>query len=160
MPVSTLWAMVAFALSACGPKPMEENAPPIASAVTVDSQTSQRIADLVIVNGALQQYHAAHGSYPVSDNAQGYASSWGASLGSNWIPELGITLPRDPGMSEAGNEAQYLYISDGSNYKLIAHATGDCSSAVETSGIRIDPIRTGATECWGYGFWSAGGEAL
>jgi hypothetical protein len=109
----------------------------------------------------LQAYHAEHGRYPVSQGMQGYASAWGASLGAHWIPELTLEpFPRDPAVSETGNEAQYLYSSDGADYKVIAHATGDCGPHVERDGVRIDPRRLSETSCWGYGFWSEGGEGL
>ncbi len=128
---------------------------------TLGAVTTQRIADLKSVNALLEAYHAAHGAYPVATGAQGYASAWGASLGANWIPELQAALPRDPALSEAGNEPQYLYISNGVDYKLIAHAVDDCSPEVEIDGVRIDPNRTGAEgSCWAYGFWSAGGAGM
>jgi len=130
------------------------------SAGNLDAQTQQRIDDLTAVNAALQQYHTLNNAYPVSNQIQGYASAYGASLGADWIPELSQALPRDPAGSEAGNEAQYLYVSDGTNYKLIAHATGDCSPAVASNGVQIDPRRNDGTSCWAYGFWSAGGEAF
>lgn len=150
--------LAALQLSACGQQP-QETAPPAASS-ELGPQTQQRINDLVTVNAALEQYHATHNGYPVSNQMQGYASQYGGSLGANWIPELGQALPRDPAGSEAGNESQYLYVSDGVDYKLIAHVPGDCSSAVETNGVRIDPRRSDAQSCWAYGFWSANGEGF
>lgn len=141
------------------------NAPPPApetqASDTLGVLTRQRIADLKAVNALLEAYHTAHGAYPVATGAQGYASAWGPSLGANWIPELQASLPRDPAMSEAGNEPQYLYLSNGVDYKLIAHAVDDCSSAVEIDGVRVDPNRISATgSCWAYGFWSAGGAGM
>lgn len=120
------------------------------------------MADLIQINEALQQYRATNGSFPVSDGFQGYASNWGATLGERWIPELADVagLPRDPAQGEAGGEPQYLYFSDGTDYKLIAHATADCGPDVETQGILIDPVRRTETECWAYGFWSPGGATF
>ncbi len=153
-----LATLAAVALVACNQQSAEEAAP--AAAPSISETTQQRVADLVSINTALQQYHTTNGAYPVSNGAQGYVSAFGGSLGANWIPELGVALPRDPSGSEAGNEAQYLYISNGADYKLIAHATDDCSSAVETSGVRVDARRAEGDVCWGYGFWSPGGESF
>ncbi len=118
----------------------------------------QRTSDLLIINDSLQRYHQANGSYPVSDRAQGFASNWGASLGDIWIPGLDLQpLPRDPARSSAGDGPQYLYISDGTDYKLIAHSTGDCGPEAVTQSIQIDPRRQNDERCWAYGVWSAGG---
>src|SRR5262249_44470133 len=102
------------------------------------------------------------GAYPVSKDWQGYASNWGASLGENWLPELvGKYLtknPCEPTHSDDSKGPQYLYRSDGKDYKLIAHVTGDCSPAIEQDGaaygVRIDPARIGPTSCWAYGYWT------
>lgn len=148
-------------LASCGSGSTEEDRALTKDTVSaIDPQTEQRIADLTEVNALLERYYVANGSYPKSDNAQGYASAWGASLGADWIPELATALPRDPSLSEAGDGAQYLYISNGADYKLIAHATSDCSPNIETGGVRIDPRRTDGSTCWAYGFWTAGGESF
>lgn len=142
-------------LAACG-APQEPAAPPPPEI----SATEQRIQDLTAINAALGAYHQANGVYPSSSGFQGYASNWGASMGADWIPGLQATpLPRDPAMSETA-VSQYLYFSNRTDYKLIAHLTEDCGPAVETQGVRIDPARTDATHCWAYGFWTEGGAAL
>jgi hypothetical protein len=150
----------AAVVASCGPSPESEPAEPPAQSQL--SETEQRIQGLLAVNTALQNYHATHGSYPIANGAQGYATNWGSALGERWIPELTelTPFPRDPALSEAGDGPQFLYFSDGTNYKLIAHATGDCAPEVETQGVQIDPNRRNEETCWGYGFWSAGGAAL
>jgi len=148
-----LAAIATLALAACGAPEQEQTEVP----ATV-TPAAQRIQDLTTINASLETYRAANGAYPVSSGFQGYASNWGAGLGADWIPGLQTTpLPRDPSMSETG-ESQYLYFSDGADYKLIAHLTGDCGPEVEQSGVRIDPNRRDTTQCWAYGFWSTGGE--
>jgi hypothetical protein len=143
-------------LEACDRQQKAQEAPAEIRAST--SPSEQRIQDLVSINEALVRYHEGNGAYPVSSGFQGYASSWGASLGADWIAGLQPTpLPRDPAMVETP-ESQYLYFSDGIDYKLIAHLTGDCEAGVERSGVRIDPVRRTEEGCWAYGFWSSGGE--
>ncbi|MBL8548144.1 MAG: hypothetical protein JNL81_16910 [Hyphomonadaceae bacterium] len=142
-------------LAACGAP--EEPAAPAAPEI---SATEQRIQDLAAINAALTTYHQANGVYPGSSGFQGYASNWGASMGADWIPGLQATpLPRDPSLSETP-VSQYLYFSNGTDYKLIAHLTEDCGPAVETNGVRIDPARADAANCWAYGFWTEGGAAF
>jgi hypothetical protein len=149
-----LTAITSLALAACG-APQQQAAENQAETV---SPTQQRIQDLTAINASLAAYHQANGAYPVSSGFQGYASNWGAGLGADWIPGLQTTaLPRDPSMSDTP-ESQYLYFSDGVDYKLIAHLTGDCSAEIETNGVRIDPARRDATQCWAYGYWTPGGE--
>lgn len=142
------------ALAACGAPQQEETA---THAETM-TPAQQRIQDLAAVDAALARYHQANGAYPGSSGFQGFASNWGASLGADWIPGLQSTpLPRDPSMSETP-ESQYLYFSDGVDYKLIAHLTNDCAPEVEQGGARIDPVRRDDAHCWSYGYWTAGGE--
>lgn len=152
-------ALFCVALAACGSQTPEQAAAPAAEIQAVDP-TAQRVADLVQLNGLIQQYHATNGSYPISNGMQGYATNWGGSLGARWIPELGQDLPRDPNRGETGTDPQYLYSSDGINYKLIAHASGDCSPNIQMNGIQIDPSRQDANGCWAYGFWSEGGSSF
>lgn len=166
--------LTVLAVSACGPQ-AEESATrasePVAAtanaggapAAPAGPETRRRLADLAEINDALQQYHSEHGAYPVSDEWQGYASAWGASLGEDWIPELDAylpDLPRDPTQQEDPQMAQYLYRSDGMDYKLIAHRPMDCSEAINAMGVRVDPVRTYGEVCEAYGYWSRGGEAF
>ena len=123
--------------------------------------TAQRVSDLKAVHAALEAYHTKNGAYPKSDGWQGYVSAWGADLGDNWIPELTpafiAALPRDPTKSDKVDGAQYIYTSDGKDYKLLAHGVNDCTPAIEADGIKIDPVRGCPLA---YGFWTAGAEKL
>jgi hypothetical protein len=152
-----LAAIAVMAVVACGrPETKVPEAPdPNAGLPEI---TRQRVNDLVAINAAIQRYHDEHGEYPPSQNWQGYASPSGASLHASWIAGLDISpLPRDPANSDDPNGPQYLYVSSRSDYKLIAHNTGDCSAAVQVQGIQIDPARQpSADSCSAYGFWSEG----
>lgn len=117
----------------------------------------QRVGDLASIHAALEAYHRANGTYPVSQSYDGVHSNWGRSA-EDWIPGLVPTfiktLPRDPELSEDG-DLQYLYRSDGTDYKLIAHhSLGSCATAKKLAPYLIDPVR----DCWGFGYWTEGAQ--
>lgn len=154
-----------LALCACTPP---GDAPSIANArlaapvpefgPQVGDLTRQRVKDLIAINHALEIYRSGHDAqYPRSSPAfDSYAS-----LGERWMPQIATRyispLPHDPAGGSDPAGPQYLYWSDGRDFKLIATDTGDCSPAVETGGVRIDPKRSDAAGCKAYGFWSEGG---
>jgi hypothetical protein len=160
MRVMVIVAGVAFAfLAGCGQQAKCPTVPGAAAvgAVSLEAR-AKRIDDLVAVKAALDAYAAANaGAYPKTEGWNGFNSAWGASLGADWIPGLVPThiaaLPRDPALSDRGDGPQYIYFSDGKDYKLLAHYTNDCGPEVETRGVRIDVVRG----CNAYGFWTEGG---
>jgi 2-polyprenyl-3-methyl-5-hydroxy-6-metoxy-1,4-benzoquinol methylase len=114
-----------------------------------------RIADLRTVCAALEAYRSKHNSYPLSRGGwDGLRTSWGLSS-PEWIPGLVPrylrTLPRDP-RGDNDPEHQYLYRSDGTNYKLISHSPDDIPVVKALRPELIDPAR----ENWAYGFWTDG----
>jgi hypothetical protein len=116
----------------------------------------KRVSDLVSINDALKSYHARHGAYPKAEGLNGYAER-----GPEWIP--GITpdflreLPRDPEQSNGASGPQYVYASDGKDYKLLAQRVSLIGGTnVEVLGVRIDPTRQPTAENAAFGFWSAG----
>ena len=139
----------------------------LASIVTVSlsgarqkSMTAKDTSQLRMIATALEAYHTQFQSYPVSSGWQGFCSAWGASLGANWIPELqtsgitsGTTLPVDARQGSSAscvdNQQQYIYVSDGTNYKLISVSH---SSVANVPAALIDPTRPTTA----YGFWSNG----
>ena len=116
---------------------------------------AQRKRDLAQINAALKAYHQRYGSYPVSKGFDGINSAWGNNS-ETWIsglaPEFIRELPRDPALSP-DSIPQYLYQSDGKDYKLIAHGTlPSCTYAALRNPELIDPRR----DCWAFGYWSEG----
>jgi len=115
-----------------------------------------RKADLDQIRDALRQFFKDHGSYPKSVGWEGRYSDWGRS-GEDWIPKLTpgyiSVLPRDPRHSNKGTE-QYLYLSDGRDYKLIAHGPEDFSRFSILHPEMVDPVRT----TFAYGYWTPGAE--
>ncbi|HCN45521.1 MAG TPA: hypothetical protein DIT18_07565 [Pseudomonas sp.] len=115
----------------------------------------QRKVDLANVKTALEAYHQAHGTYPPSEKFDGLHSTAGKDS-ANWIvglaPDFIDTLPLDPARS-GESMPQYLYVSDGTDYKVIAHGqTQSCVYARAQAPELVDPVRN----CWGFGYWTPG----
>jgi hypothetical protein len=132
-------------------------------AETTISATPQeiRLTDLKEVNEALEAFHEAKGYYP-STQSNWVGSIWvreGLTTADDWLPELSPvwipSLPIDPSNSKASDGPQYIYASDGVDYKLIAYRTGDCELAM-VGPVKVDPRRKSATGCFGYGYWTDG----
>lgn len=99
------------------------------------AQDAVRKSDLLQIKKALDAYYALYGSYPstiISSNRYYFGVSINGGLraesGSNaYIPGLTPTflekLPVDPKKDKNGWSG-YLYMSDGVNYKLLAHTNG------------------------------------
>ncbi|MEY4669061.1 MAG: hypothetical protein RL518_1760 [Pseudomonadota bacterium] len=124
------------------------------SALTSD--TNQRISDLRNLEVALMKYKHENGNFPATTGGwDGLHSSWGTSS-ENWIPGLAPKyidkLPRDPRNNERGDE-QYLYWSDGANYKLLAHNAPQADLVGNAYPEMYDPIRPGRA----FGVWSSDG---
>lgn len=108
----------------------------------------RRFADFSILADALESYRKDHGVFPVSNGS--------SSQKSNWIPELVpkylTSVPRDPRNLSSVQNKQYLYISNGRDYKLVAHAPEDFGFVSKAFPDRVDPRRMG----YAYGVWTQG----
>jgi hypothetical protein len=114
----------------------------------------KRVSDLVSINDALKAYHAKHGAYPKADGLRGHAER-----GASWIPGLSPdfikVLPRDPAQSDDPAAPQYLYTSNGTDYKLLAHGVALAGGTnVEVLGVKIDESRKPTAEKASFGFWT------
>lgn len=114
--------------------------------------TEIRCADLLILKQALSHYYADHQSYPISVGFDGLYTNWGESK-QDWIsglvPNYLYTLPRDPSNTP---DKQYLYRSNGQDYKLLCHGAEDCVHIAKTTPELIDPARKSLA----YGYWTEG----
>lgn len=126
------------------------------------SVMAKSVTQILSIRTALESYYSQFGTYPVSTGFQGYCSAWGASLGANWIPELLATgivtdpLPTDPRQDAGGcidNTRQYIYYSDGTNYKLISVFLPSVAYAPPNM---VDPVRPTTA----IGTWSPGGAGF
>lgn len=116
--------------------------------------SQQRIDDLKAISTALEAYRGDNGAYPAPE---GESASYGSEGGdrTDWIPGLApnyiAALPTDPRMVTAENK-QYIYISNGTDYKIIAHAPEDAECVRRLRPDLADPVR----DAYAYGFWSKG----
>lgn len=127
------------------------------------ARNSKRLSDLRQVSIALELYADSHnGSYPVSSGGgggwDGFRSCWGnSSVADNpaWITSLAPTyipnLPRDP-LNHTNCDGQYIYRSNGTNYKLIAHNPENASAVIAKYPQLTDPSRSS----YAYGYWTVG----
>lgn len=125
------------------------------------ARVAESILELRNVNTAIMSYYAANGSYPVVSGWSGFNSCWGAAS-VQYIPGIVPTympsLPREP-LNNTSCNSQYIYSSDGNNYKLIYHDPENCSVVKASYPNLVDPIRD-CTTYYAYGFWSPGGVSF
>jgi len=112
-----------------------------------------RLSQLTNLKNALEKYFSKYGHYPHSVGYDGIQTKWGKAS-ENWIdglvPEFIEKLPIDPQMSD-GENVQYLYKSDGQDYKLLAH--GVAPSTKKELQMQ-DPKRP----TWAFGYWTDGAK--
>jgi hypothetical protein len=123
----------------------------------------RRLADLDSLKTALERYHQNMGSYPGSADA---GTSWNGvgwkGAVEDWLPGLAPSfipgLPADPRGSENPYN-QYVYKSDGRDYKLLSLVPEDCDLIVRQRPSMSDPARNVYNQCYAVGFWTPGAAA-
>ena len=128
--------------------------------VRVKARNAKRISDLKQLQTALELYFDDNSFYPVSVGGSGswdgLYTCWGDSS-ANWIAGLAPTyigkLPRDP-RNHTNCGQQYIYNSNGKDYKLISHVPENCNGVKATHPSLIDPMRN----CWAFGHWTQGAK--
>lgn len=121
--------------------------------IVSDSYMTQRVMDLTLIAEALEAYKTDNQSYPsTAGDFQGI--QFGYEPGGEWIPGLVPQylkeLPQDPKRGPKDTDPQYLYASDGVDFKLIAHRVADVENLPSDSLVKVDPRR----KSWGYGIWT------
>ena len=108
---------------------------------------TENFSQLGKVNSALQQYYEKYQCYPKSEGWQGVKSQWGASKGKIWIdglvPEFLDSLPQ-------GNGKEFLYCSNGTDYKLLLHQSDKFPFLTARYPDNTDPVRN----TYAIGFWT------
>lgn len=132
--------------------------------ISIKTEAQLSLGELRQIQSALEAYRKDAGKYPLSTTCpntfgggglwQGNRSEYGGDCDHPcWIPEISelgycplpIERTRDtPGIRE------YLYRSDGTNYKLIYHSAPSMAVGDEY----LDPARP----THAYGFWTAGAK--
>lgn len=146
-------------------KPQASAQPPASAQTIADAaRTSpllhnrKRVSDLVMINDALKAYFKKHGAYPAAAGLAGLAergAAWIPGLAPEFLPEL----PRDPAMEASG--PQYVYVSDGKDYKLLALNVSLVNSTnVEVLGVKVDLSRQPTIEKASFGYWTPGFETV
>ena len=113
--------------------------------------SERRFADFSSIGAALERYHKDHGAFPLSNGSFSLKSDWIPGL----VPDYLVAVPRDPRYLSNVQNKQYLYISNGVDYKLIAHAPEDFGFVSKAFPGRVDPRRPG----YAYGVWTPGASA-
>jgi hypothetical protein len=124
-----------------------------------------RMADFIQLRDALEMYRAEHGTYPVSRNAGG-GNDWTGigwnGVGENWLPDLTRRyidkLPRDP-RNTSIQHAQYIYFSNGKDYKLLVMNAEECWLVTLLQPWLNDAVRNRSGLCMTYGFQTSGAKA-
>lgn len=116
--------------------------------------TDIRITDLDNIHHALQKYRTDNNSYPLARDGLTIANVNSENY-EKWIPGLAPTylkaVPLDP-RSDRSINRYYLYISDGIDYKIVAHGADDIATVLQSRPELVDPRRPGHA----YGFWTPG----
>lgn len=123
-------------------------------------KVTKSIADLTEINKIIKMYHTEHGQYPATpsnnwvwsnDNPTGYVP--------NVVPNIVQKLPVTSGsMTGSPSSNTYGYRSDGSNYKIMAHADDLCEEVLKQRPDMIAETARRGPPCWAYGFWSSAAE--
>ena len=125
------------------------------SLLTSHNHFNQRYKDLAAIKVALDMYYIDNKAYPRSVGFDGLITKHGESR-KDWIrgltPKYISKLPSEP--RNTSDTRQYLYKSNGKDYKLIAYRPEDCNSVRVKNLNLIDPNR----DCWAYGFWTKGAK--
>lgn len=125
----------------------------ISCAAVYRSYFAIRLDDFDRLRAALSAYHADNKAYPVGGGVSVIGPNgrpvrdWIAGLSPKYLDPI----PRDPRYLKVSSK-QYLYISDGKAYKLIAHDPEDIKYAQQVRPDLIDPRRP----AYAYGIWSEG----
>ena len=104
-------------------------------------------------------YKNDNGTYPMTK--RNFRSAIGAfeDAAEANLPEgerANLDLPEGAEMTKPG---AIVYRSDGTDYKLIAQRTGDCSVIRQLNPKLVDPKRDyGPGDCVAYGYWTSGAE--
>ena len=135
------------------------------------ARTTTAVQDLKQLQTALELYYNDNNAYPSSIGGSGswdgLYSNWGDDT-ANWIAGLAPTyiaaLPRSPNNSTSGAD-NYIYNSNGQNYKLLWHSPEDCDGIKMRIPSVLDPKRDGGSNdsvqeyggyCWAIGIWTEG----
>ncbi len=131
--------------------------------IRIDSRNAKRISDMQELKTALERYYSDSASYPTSSAGFGWdgvTSCWGYAT-PDWIkgiaPNYIAKLPSDPKKNTNNcSEPLYIYRSNGTDYKIIAHRPDNCVDIGSKYPHLIDPNRGTAVANCSFGYWTPG----
>jgi hypothetical protein len=119
---------------------------------TVNAYTPEHVANLTKIVIAIEKYKQDHKSYPISSRQK---TAWdklftkNGNVDSEW---LAVLVPDYiDAMPISASQNQYIYMSNGAQYKLLVLEPSDCEFVKSKTPDLIDPRR----HCSAYGFWTA-----
>jgi general secretion pathway protein G len=140
------------------------------------SRDARRLQDLRNIQKALELYHTEYGRYPSTAGAwRSQCTTWGgyaqglvvydpATL-TGIVPSFMSAMPADPNMNATSNSHCYMYMSNGSDFKIIDFNI--TSANVGSQPVFVDPRRnlgaawdistdcSGKTASYSWGVWSS-----
>ncbi len=120
--------------------------------------------ELASIQKGILMYFSENGSYP--DTANGWRGYVGyGAHGQNFVPGIAPQyVSKVPGPSVLSANSDYLYRSNGSDYKLIAHDSNTGSGgfyALCPLAVQMNPqMADSSRNCWAWGYWSTGGAGF
>lgn len=106
----------------------------------VKARDAKRMAEMKSLQTALELYYSTNNAYPLATSWRGEIGYGGYGTGANgYIPGLVPTymsvLPAEP----TGRPDGYLYLSDGTNYKILSHISPE--TYFSAGKAFYDPVR-------------------
>lgn len=110
------------------------------------ARDAKRASDLDSLRTALELYYSTNNSYPGPISYRSQCAGWNSlvSVPSDVIPGLIPTylpqMPADPAMVIASNQNCYIYISNGTSYKILDYNIVDSPNPGSIPTL-VDPVR-------------------
>ncbi len=133
------------------------------------ARNAKRVSDLRQIQSALELYYSDNNSYPNPGFAwRSECAGWGSYTPGGVIPGLVPTylasFPSDPRMNKTTNDSCYIYLSNGTDFKLIDHnITENSAQDYKSQPSFLDPPRDGGSDSclvdgsgtpWSWGVYS------
>jgi prepilin-type N-terminal cleavage/methylation domain-containing protein len=115
---------------------------------------AKRLADMKGIQTALELYYSDNNAYPSSagnwrTECTGYVQAPANNVIPGLVPTYMATFPSDPAMNIAASTSCYLYLSDGTNYKLLDHVITDLTQPEYSKyPTFMDPARDGGPDAF------------
>lgn len=120
----------------------------------LQSRFDQRLSHMTGLRNSLELYKRERGTYPLQGKDSlviGMSRTTGDVPIDVLAPRYIAVIPRDPQLLNEMNR-QYLYFSNGVDFKIVAHGAEDFARVARLHPELIDPVRPTVA----YGFWTQG----